>query len=179
MSDNYRETGRNRDQRWAVGIGLMNNYARALEGAMFLPKRFEEPPRLKGKDTPADFLAQVIREYKTTSHTPELIYKTWQAIWNAWGEPIGHSFDVPACDRTSEQLEALRAEVRGVLLVPDEIYTKEGLALLGRIFPKMGNWSVGENTTVVNEREGEGCIDVEMTVDAPYRTDRGYMERQF
>ncbi|MBI4080274.1 MAG: hypothetical protein HY430_00720 [Candidatus Levybacteria bacterium] len=141
----------------------MNTQANALEG-QGLP--------------PADRLSQAIQEYKTSPHTPELIDRTFQTVWSVWGESIGHSFDVPACDRSSEELESLRTEGRGVLLVPDEVYTREGLILLGRVFPKMNSWSVGEDTTVVNEHTGGGCIDVEMTVDAPYRTDRGYTEQQ-
>lgn len=128
--------------------------------------------------TPQDLLQQAVQEYKTSPHTSELVDRTFQTLWGVWGARVGHSFNVPNCDRTAEALEALRAEGRGVLLEPDELYTREGLILLGRVFPNMQRWSDDEYATIVNEYDGGGCIAVEMTLAAPYRPKRGYTEQQ-
>ena len=53
--------------------------------------------------------------------------------------------------------------------MPDEIYTKEGLVLLGGMFPKMRSWSVGEKTIVTNDHDKGGSIDIEMDIDSPNR----------
>lgn len=118
---------------------------------------------------PQDILGRAILEYKEGPLTPELVDKAWQAIWRTWGESICHAFDVPSCDRTSEDLAELEKEGKAVLLLPDEIYTKEGLILLGRIFPKMQSWSIRERATVTNEHEKGGSIDIEMNIDSPNR----------
>lgn len=110
-----------------------------------------------------------ISEYKARPLTPELVDRTWQTIWKVWGENINHTFQVPSCDRTSEGLVGLREKGRAVLLVPDELYTKEGLILLGRMFPTMQSWSVMEGTTVTNDHDKGGSIDIEMDIDAPNR----------
>lgn len=122
-----------------------------------------------------DPLVQAIQEYKTNPHTPELVDGTFQIVWRAWGERDDHIYEVPSCDRTTDKLAALARVGKGVLLIPDEVYTPEGLARLGRIFPQM---RMREGTTVANEYDGGGCIDVEMAVDAPYRTAGGYKEPQ-
>lgn len=109
----------------------------------------------------------IIHEYKTYPHTPELIDKTWQALWKIWGERVEHVFSVPDCDRTEEELKELEEEGRGIILVPNEIYTKEGLILLGRIFQRMRSWAVEVGTTIENDYNEGGCIDIETGVDSP------------
>lgn len=116
-----------------------------------------------------DVLGLAILEYSKESLTPELVDTTWQTIWKTWGESVSHTFQVPSCDRTSEELAQLQREEKADLLVPDELYTKEGLVLLGRIFPKMRSWSVSEQTTVTNEHNKGGSIDIEMDLDSPHR----------
>lgn len=114
---------------------------------------------------PKDFLAEVILEYKSGPLSPELVNLTWQAVWRVWGKSIDHSFIVPSCDRTIEELASLESEGRGVILTPDEIYTQRGLVLLEKIFPKMGGWIEEYGKTgikVENRVRSGGCIDIEM-----------------
>lgn len=117
-------------------------------------------------------LERAILEYKKESLTPELVDTTWQIIWKTWGDRVGHTLRVPSCDRTTKELEKLQKEGKAILLVPDELYTKEGLVLLGRMFPKMRSWSVSEQTTVTNEHNKGGSIDIEMDLDSPHRNTR-------
>lgn len=114
-------------------------------------------------------LIAAIQEYKTQPLTPESVNKFWQTLWRVWGESVDRVFEVPACDRTTQELAELKENGRGVLLIPDEIYTPEGLVLLGCIFPKMESRTVSEGTTITNENNRGGCIDVEMDLESPNR----------
>lgn len=127
---------------------------------------------------PGDLLKDAIIEYKRGSLTPELVNSTWQTVWRVWGESVEHQFQIPACDRSDKELATLKSEGRGIVLTPDEIYTPEGLILLGRIFPEMKSWSTEAGTTVTNEVNRGGSIDIEMSVGAPYRTAQGYTEQE-
>ena len=113
-------------------------------------------------------IQEAIHEYQTQSLTPESVNRFWQILWQVGEELTGHQLPVPLCDRNPEELEELRKEGRGVLLIPDEITAPEGLAILGGIFP-MKSWFVRGGTTVVNDhnRNQGSCIDIEMSVDAP------------
>ncbi|MBI2028108.1 MAG: hypothetical protein HYT07_00730 [Candidatus Levybacteria bacterium] len=117
--------------------------------------------------TPQDILGHAISEYKKGHLTPELVDATWQTIWKTWGERINHTFQVPSCDRTPEELGGLAGKNRAVLLVPDEIYTKEGLVLIGKMFPKIQGWTKSENVKVKDNNGGS--IDIEMDIDSPNR----------
>lgn len=84
-------------------------------------------------------LRPFIKEYKAAKvHTPELINNTWAGIWRVIGERVDFKYLVPACDRTTEELVDLRIKNRANLLLPDDIYTPDGLVRLGRAFPLMG-----------------------------------------
>lgn len=114
-----------------------------------------------------DLIGPAIAEYKSQPLTPELVNKTWQTLWTEWGKRIGQTFDVPACDRTTEELVKLKKENKGVLLIPDNV----SLVDLGKIFPQMQNWAVQEGTTVGNDHNKGGSIDIEMDLDSPNRND--------
>lgn len=119
-----------------------------------------------------DLELAAIQEYKTQPLTPELVDRTWQTlwkVWKVWGERVDHVLYVPTCDRTKEELAKLKEENRAVILAPDEIYTRGGLVLLGRMFPKMQSTTVSERTTITNENNRGGCIDVEMDLESPNR----------
>lgn len=108
-----------------------------------------------------------IEKYKRSPLTPELVNNTWAILWQKWGEKIRHTFQVPSCNFNSKELGELRAFDRGVLLVPDEIYTQNGLRLLRRIFPKITSDVVGR-VPIVNDSNKGGCIVIDMDVDPPY-----------
>ncbi len=141
----------------------------------------------KGFPTQEHQLRRGVVEYKKGLPTPELVNKTWQTVWKVWGERIGHTFEAPTCDRTSEELAQLQKENRGVVLVPEDVTLK----MLGQIFPEMRSWAVrpgdreelsyfgvgmgafptGQYITigsVEDERTGGGCIDIEMDVRVPH-----------
>ena len=112
-----------------------------------------------------DIIQLAVQEYKNGPLTAELVNKTWQTLWAEWGKRIGQTFDVPLCNRTTEELAKLQKETKGVLLVPDNV----SLVDLGEIFPEMKSWAVQEGTTVTDEYGKGGSIDIEMDLDSPHR----------
>ena len=158
---------------WIRGQGLRGNQHAVDDGQRLLRLHGEipissVPSPVDPEVIPQDIL-RAISEYLKGPLTPELVDTTWQTIWTTWGESNNHAFQVPPCDRTSEGLRELQKEGKAALLVPDEIYTKEGLVLLGGMFPKIRGWSVSGKTTVVNEDNNGGSIDIEMDIDSPNR----------
>jgi hypothetical protein len=109
--------------------------------------------------------------------TPELVDQTWQLFWNTKAKEIGldHELEIPRCDRSKEELVALRKQKRGVILLPDEIMTAEGQLILLKMFPNI----VSKRSRVTLERfrnkytEG-GCIDVEMESMPPNKDNPAY-----
>lgn len=121
-------------------------------------------------------LASLKQEYKNNPLTPELVNKTWQTIWKIWGE--GYDFQVPVCDRSSEELIQLREEKRMVLLIPDILYYKKGQPLLAKMFPDKANWPTQKDDAVFSgEQSKGGCIDVEIDSLYESRTNKTQAER--
>lgn len=112
----------------------------------------------------ADLIVVAIAEYQAKRPTPEIVNKTWQTLWKVWGERAGQKFNVPSCDRTTEELAQLRKENKAVLLIPDNL----DLVTLGKIFPEAKSWAVSEGTTVAEQSKG-GSIDIEMDLNSPHR----------
>jgi hypothetical protein len=122
-----------------------------------------EAPQLDKKE-PQDTIARTITEYKKGPLTPELVNTTWQTLWGEWGKRIEETFDVPSCDRTSEELAKLQKENKAALLIPDNV----DLVMLEKMFPQMRSWAVSEGATVTESSRG-GSIDIEMDVDSLHR----------
>lgn len=114
-------------------------------------------------------IGQVIREYKTKPHKPELITATWQILWKAWGEKVSIIPTVPLCDRTKEELLELTQKNRMMVYVPDELAAGEDVRLLGRCFsPWMGQYITQKGYLVANEHNYGGWYDIELNIDASY-----------
>lgn len=162
------------DQRAVSGLKRLSHDVDYAVGEGFLPRKLPQDGPSKTEKS-QDLEAAAIQEYKTQPLTPELVNKTWQTLWKVWGEKVGRAFDVPTCDRTEPELAELKESGKAVVLIPDEFYTSEGLVLLGRIFPKMQSRTVSEGTTITNENNRGGCVDVEMDFESP---NRGTTEEQ-
>ncbi len=120
-------------------------------------------------NTPA--IGSAIEKYKKLPLTPELVNDIWTTFWQEGGKRIGHTFNVPRCNCTSDELRELWSLDRGVLLIPDEVYTPEGLILLGKMFPQITSQVLRNNTSTKNERYEGGCIIIDMDIDPPYMSD--------
>lgn len=116
-----------------------------------------------------------IQKYQTTPvHTPNLINDTWQGIWGVIGKAVGFEYQVPLCDRPTEELAQLQKEHRAVLLLPSDIYTPDGLVRLGKAFPLMRNWTTwpSEAVNIFHESTNGGAIDIEMNLNTLKRNER-------
>lgn len=98
--------------------------------------------------------------------TPELLNRTWQTYWKIKADALhlGREFDVPECDRTTEELIALRKAERGIVLLPSEVMAEENIALMDRLYP-------GKQMTrkFKDKYQGGGSIDIEMTTEPPHQ----------
>ena len=115
-----------------------------------------------------DPLTSVIEAYKNQPRTPELVTQTHQAIWQARGELIDETFDVPPCTYTQKGLEKLKKEGKRVGYLPPEVATQAGRHKLGEMYPEMGSYSVQEGNPVTNDYSPSGWFDYEVSIDAPY-----------
>ena len=108
-------------------------------------------------------LVERIREYKAEPTNPVLVTNLWEEFIRT--KITGHEISVPSlpvCDRSREELEALKVVGRGMIYNPGLSYP-----ILGRIFPKMQSYSVKEDSPIKDEFERVGWVDIEMTVDSP------------
>lgn len=128
-----------------------------------------------------DALRPFVQEYRDVRvYTPELVDHTWQNMWRVIGQIANFTYQVPACDRTKEELAQLQEKNRAALLLPSDIYTPDGLVRLGRAFPLMRSWTTDPKKVarISHGSNNGGCFDIEMNLDAPYRTSRGYNQKE-
>ncbi|MBU4099554.1 hypothetical protein KJ980_07965 [Patescibacteria group bacterium] len=105
-------------------------------------------------------------KFKDSPRAPESELKYWQARWKAYGALAGLEIDVPACDRTQEEINELTERNRKLIYVPPQLSTPESLTLLGKMHSKLGLYTLkGKN--IVNESDVSGWIDVEASPDIP------------
>ncbi len=127
------------------------------------PRAITEPSTVQSESTSE--LLEVMSSYREAwdrnTLTPQLVDATWQEFW---GVPSEAALTVPACNRSQDELAALREQNRGVLLLPDEIMTQEGPDFLLQRFPEIGKSVLRKNK---NTHTGGGCIDVEMDREEP------------
>ena len=115
-----------------------------------------------------DPLTQVIEAYQNQLHTPELITRTHQAIWQDRGERVGTTYEVTSCPYTQEKLTELESNGKRVGYLPLELATQQTRHILGEIHPEMQSNSVQEGNSVTNDENPTGWFDYEAAIDAPY-----------
>ncbi len=121
-------------------------------------------------------LEDVIQRYREAwegnSLTPDLVNETWLTFWTVKAQEGGleQELEVPRCDRTTEELAALKTANRGVLLLPDSVMVQQGIALLG-LPTRIKNSLL--RTKLTNSSEVGGCISVEMDQESPNKNMTG------
>jgi len=114
----------------------------------------------------------IIKEYARNPWDRDTVSKTWSELWKSenWGDDF-YEYDVPDCDRTSDEIEELHDEGRMMVYVPPALSTKESRFLLLQEFEPYVTVSNGEEVRGVNTKEQSGWIDVEYDVryDHPTR----------
>lgn len=109
--------------------------------------------------------AGLVFEYKRNPTSPEAVTNFWQTFIRVSIEDSGKGIDVPQvppCDRTPGELEALRQEGRMMAYNPGLSYP-----VLGKIFPKMNDYSVNEDSPIKDKGAKPIWVDVEIDIDAP------------
>lgn len=125
-------------------------------------------------------IEQAVRNFKERSHTPEVVTEYWQIVWKVWGEKVGLSLTVPACDRSIEEIKQLDAERRKLVYVPDHVASQKNRYILGKIFPQRPSFAVEENNHVANVSNQGGWFDIEASVRAPNTgTNQKGLEKRF
>lgn len=128
---------------------------------------------------PINPLTQVVEEFVTSPHTPELYTQTLQAIWKVRQDQLmqgGALLDlsVTPCPYTQEELDKLEKEGRRLGYLPPPISTQQNRYLMGKLWPEMQSYAVQqedqEESPVTNEVDRNGWFDYDARVDgAPYR----------
>lgn len=111
--------------------------------------------------------ADLIFEYKRNPTSPEAVANFWQSFIRVSIENSGAEIDVPEippCDRTPEELEALKQEGRMMVYNPGFSYPVHG-----KVFPKMNSYSVKEDSPIKDKGAKSGWVDVEIDIDSPNR----------
>lgn len=161
------------EPRFRVGGQILAGTARLLGGLRLLPRSLRDgqtkvlPPQEPDRSDVDNRLKQAASEFNTQPHTPELITRTFQAIWQVRGELIGATYEVSPCPYTQEQLADLEAHGRRMGYLPAQLATQQTRHLLGRMFPEMKSYSVREGNPVTNDRSPSVWFDYE-AADAPY-----------
>lgn len=142
----------------------------------------EEKPLFR--ESPISILGvfkDLAQEYNTQPHTPELVNKFWQTFLETSIKNQELDIFVPtfSCDRTQEELEALREERR--MWIPE---TKLTYPQLGEIFPEMGRDAVRgvDNYSPIKDKFKQDAkgVDVEVNIAPPNRnTDEDDLKKIF
>jgi hypothetical protein len=103
---------------------------------------------------------------------PQMIDDTWDAVWFMMCEEAKQDLDlhIPPCDRSPKELSDLRSHNRGIVLVPDEIMSEGGFAILANLLPELVKPL--SKSGIRNYSDKGGCVDVEMDIEPPYRNER-------
>ena len=148
-------------ERWIDGQGKNGNSV-AVEMGKVLLKNFgdisSEQPESKLSD-----LDKAVSEYKNDPSNPEKLTQFMSAFWQEAGQRIGKSYTVEAFPLTSKELKERKERGEMAISVPQGISRVD----LGKMFPKMGSWSVEEGNSAKDIKDNFDCLWIESAVDAP------------
>lgn len=117
---------------------------------------------------PVAVFNSAVKEYQSKPHTPELVTRTYQAIWLERGKFVGMVFEVCPCPYVQEELTGLEEKGKRVGYLPPQLATQQSRYLLAKMFPKIRNESVRKNNPVTNDENPFGWFDYEAGIDLPY-----------
>jgi len=144
-----------------------NNLANIIAAARFELRAKRDLDDFSFPEAP--ILIKMLQEFKTGFLIPELVTKTFQAIWNTRGEEAGIEIIVSPCDRTREELIALQSADRRIGYIPEQVMRSQDYPLLNKMF-NCGNYyhSIDFEDLVTNKVDRSGWFDYEAKIDAPY-----------
>lgn len=142
----------------------------------------DEPWRIEKVDDPRfiNASAELRGAWKQKrSLTPELIDHFYGNLWRVIGDRTSENYAVPQCAASESDLSSLRAENRGVLLVPANYASPHGLVDMAKFVPNVryeflmdALWGTIPHMDPKGFKDlyGEGGnIAVELDIDAPNR----------
>lgn len=175
MSMNYKEVsllGLKQAPQYAAGFQIVGDVVKTLHKQGLLPDELDTTV-LREQVPPVDSLKQVVGEFVTSPHTPELYTATFQQIWRVRQERLMQGgtmldLEVAKCPYTQEEIDELEAEDRRPGVLPFELSTQANRYLLGELWPNMRSYSVERDHPVTNGANRHGWFDYDAQIDAPY-----------
>ena len=137
-----------------------------LEGLLEATKGYNA--RVDGVFSVFNSVDQTVEAYKSQPRTPELVTRIFQTIWRERGKFVGATYDITPCPYTQKELTVLGQQGKRVGYLPFGLETQQNRKILGKMFPKMGSYSVKEGNLVTNNENPSGWFDYETGIDAPY-----------
>src|SRR3990167_10692134 len=103
MLEYLKEIGENSSSSADRAIGKMAEAGLILRKGKDIPfpNRVVEQTRVTVQEDP---LKVVIQEFKSNSHTPEVLTNFWRTRWNILGERVGVQIPVANCDYKEEEI---------------------------------------------------------------------------
>lgn len=115
-------------------------------------------------------LKEIIIEYKTKPHTPELLTKMFKAIWKYREDKLRKNkvdiiLTVQDCPLSQAEIEKLESEGRKISYLPPELSAQSSRHLMAKIWPKMKHLSCAKGNLFENNMERFGWFDYEGRTD--------------
>lgn len=109
---------------------------------------------------------EIINAYLNEPHAPELVTRTWEFFWtlSLSDRKYDFIFSVPQCNRSQEELEALRKNGYMMVYVPEVLSKRETRHNLHRIF-QFPVFYTGVNGTIFPDKELKVFNSVSNVVD--------------
>lgn len=108
--------------------------------------------------------------YGKDPHTPELLTRVWQIVWQNWGLRTGRDFWEIRCDRTQAEIDQLEAAGKSLIILPEEVLDQihNPYQFLAETFPFANNLRFQiRPASVAVAIPRVGTIAIEASVDAP------------
>lgn len=108
-------------------------------------------------------LEQATIEYRNEPTNPETLTKFMDAFWVDAGQRIGKRFIVDKFPLTTKEIKKRQEKGEMAVFVPANVSRVD----LGKMFPKMGSWSVEEGNPIVKKVDNSGWLWIEASINAP------------
>ena len=110
---------------------------------------------------------QLLEEASEKDNPSQALTEGFQELWNLWGEKVDIQVNVPPCDRTKEEILALKEMDRMLIYIPPEFSSHKDLDLLMTIFPRIASEMKIFGEDLENLSFQSGWLDVESANELP------------
>jgi hypothetical protein len=119
----------------------------------------------------------IVKRYKEGSVTSKSINNLGKGIYGVIEEISGFKYTFRRCPRlTQEEITRIDEKDKMVLLLAPEIFTREGLAGLCKVFPLSMGWTTDPKDilNITHNPKRGGCVVTEKGLEAPFTTRSEY-----